>query len=116
MCLYIWTYTHVFACVYMYICKNICMHSRCACYCVLSHPYAYVYIRVYVHVYVHGHVQDRVSCISVEFRKVSGGTETNNCVFQSQCDVQEGVDEDHEFARLKQSMEMVGFYPETQRK
>ncbi|XP_025078499.1 unconventional myosin-IXa-like isoform X4 [Pomacea canaliculata] len=28
----------------------------------------------------------------------------------------EGVDEVHEFARLKQSMEMVGFSPETQRK
>ena len=37
-------------------------------------------------------------------------------MLQSQCYVQEGVDEEHEFARLKQSMEMVGFSPETQRK
>nr|KAG5705933.1 hypothetical protein BaRGS_010823 [Batillaria attramentaria] len=35
---------------------------------------------------------------------------------QSQCFSLEGVDEEHEFARLKQSMEMVGFSPETQRK
>lgn len=35
--------------------------------------------------------------------------------FQSQSTL-EGVDEVHEFARLKQSMEMVGFSPETQRK
>ena len=37
-------------------------------------------------------------------------------VLQSQCVTLEGVDEEHEFARLKQSMEMVGFSPETQRK
>ncbi|XP_076443388.1 unconventional myosin-IXb-like isoform X3 [Babylonia areolata] len=34
----------------------------------------------------------------------------------SECCVQEGLDEEHEFARLKQSMEMVGFSAETQRK
>ncbi|KAL8597794.1 hypothetical protein ACOMHN_004909 [Nucella lapillus] len=34
----------------------------------------------------------------------------------SQCYTLEGVDEEHEFARLRQSMEMVGFSPETQRK
>ncbi|XP_070212949.1 unconventional myosin-IXb-like [Littorina saxatilis] len=34
----------------------------------------------------------------------------------SECSIQEGLDEQHEFARLKQSMEMVGFSPETQRK
>lgn len=28
----------------------------------------------------------------------------------------ENVDEDHEFSRLKQSMEMVGFTPEKQRR
>ncbi|GFO36528.1 unconventional myosin-ixa, partial [Plakobranchus ocellatus] len=35
---------------------------------------------------------------------------------QSSCYKVEGVDEQHEFARLKQSMEMVGFSPETQKK
>jgi myosin heavy subunit len=37
-------------------------------------------------------------------------------MFQTQCTSLEGVDEEHEFARLKQSMEMVGFSPETQKK
>ncbi|XP_013418061.1 LOW QUALITY PROTEIN: unconventional myosin-IXa-like [Lingula anatina] len=35
---------------------------------------------------------------------------------QSQCHTLEGVDEAHEFARLKQSMEIVGFSTETQRR
>ncbi|CAL1546779.1 unnamed protein product [Lymnaea stagnalis] len=39
-----------------------------------------------------------------------------NYLSQSACYSVEGVDEQHEFARLKQSMEMVGFSPETQRK
>ncbi|KAH9513297.1 Unconventional myosin-IXa [Bulinus truncatus] len=39
-----------------------------------------------------------------------------NYLSQSTCYKVEGVDEEHEFSRLKQSMEMVGFSPETQRK
>ena len=37
-------------------------------------------------------------------------------LFQSSCYSVEGVDEQHELRRLKQSMEMVGFSPETQKK
>uniref|UniRef100_A0A2C9KA35 Unconventional myosin-IXb n=1 Tax=Biomphalaria glabrata TaxID=6526 RepID=A0A2C9KA35_BIOGL len=39
-----------------------------------------------------------------------------NYLSQSACYSVEGVDEKHEFSRLRQSMEMVGFSPETQRK
>ena len=37
-------------------------------------------------------------------------------IFQSHCYSLEGVDEEHEYQRLMQSMEMVGFSHETQRK
>jgi len=36
--------------------------------------------------------------------------------FQSGCYTLDGVDESYEFSRLKQSMEMVGFGPDKQRK
>lgn len=39
-----------------------------------------------------------------------------NFIFQSGCYVLDNVDEDYEFSRLKQSMEMVGFTPEKQRR
>lgn len=42
--------------------------------------------------------------------------ETYNYLNRSGCYVLENVDEDHEFSRLKQSMEMVGFTPEKQRR
>uniref|UniRef100_A0A1B6CWZ1 Unconventional myosin-IXb-like n=2 Tax=Clastoptera arizonana TaxID=38151 RepID=A0A1B6CWZ1_9HEMI len=42
--------------------------------------------------------------------------EAYNYLNRSGCYVLENVDEDHEFSRLKQSMEMVGFTPEKQRR